>query len=254
MKEKELLNAIESNGNIPRHIAIIMDGNGRWAKSKFLPRIAGHREGINSVRVITEACGELGVEYLTLYTFSKENWARPKSEVSALMKLLVETIRREIEDLMENNVRLHVIGHMEDLPDAPREALQEGINILKNNTGLNLVLALNYGARAEILDAMLSVCNDIEKGKIKIDELNEISFPQYLYTSDMPDPDMIIRTSGEYRISNFLLWQIAYSEIYFTPVFWPAFRRPELYEAIMDYQNRERRFGKVSLKKSEAEK
>jgi undecaprenyl diphosphate synthase len=155
---------------------------------------------------------------------------------------------------MENNVRLHVIGHMEDLPDAPREALQEGINILKNNTGLNLVLALNYGARAEILDAMLSVCNDIEKGKIKIDELNEISFPQYLYTSDMPDPDMIIRTSGEYRISNFLLWQIAYSEIYFTPVFWPAFRRCELYEAIMDYQNRERRFGKVNLKKSETEK
>ena len=254
MKEKELLNAIESNGNIPRHIAIIMDGNGRWAKSKFLPRIAGHREGINSVRVITEACGELGVEYLTLYTFSKENWARPKSEVSALMKLLVETIRREIEDLMENNVRLHVIGHMEDLPDAPREALQEGINILKNNTGLNLVLALNYGARAEILDAMLSVCNDIEKGKIKIDELNEISFPKYLYTADMPDPDMVIRTSGEYRISNFLLWQIAYSEIYFTPVFWPAFRRPELYEAIMDYQNRERRFGKVNLKKSETEK
>ena len=254
MKEKELLDAIESYGNIPQHIAIIMDGNGRWAKSKFLPRIAGHREGINSVRVITEACGELGVEYLTLYTFSKENWARPKSEVSALMKLLVETIRREIEDLMKNNVRLHVIGHMEDLPDAPREALQEGIDFLKNNTGLNLVLALNYGARAEILDAILSVCKDIEKGQITIDELNEISFPQYLYTSDMPDPDMIIRTSGEYRISNFLLWQIAYSEIYFTPVFWPAFRRHELYEAIMDYQNRERRFGKVSQKMTEAEK
>ena len=197
MKEKELLDAIESNGNIPRHIAIIMDGNGRWAKSKFLPRVAGHREGINSVRVITEACGELGVEYLTLYTFSKENWARPQAEVSALMKLLVETIRREIEDLMKNNVRLHVIGHMEDLPDAPREALQEGINILKNNTGLNLVLALNYGARAEILDAFLSVCIDIEKGKITIDELNEISFPKYLYTADMPDPDMVIRTSGE---------------------------------------------------------
>ncbi len=254
MKEEELREAIESNGNIPRHIAIIMDGNGRWAKSKLLPRVAGHREGINSVREITRACGELGVDYLTLYTFSKENWARPKAEVSALMKLLVETIRREIDDLMDNNVRLQVIGRMADMPDAPREALQEGIDRLNNNTGLNLVLALNYGARTEILDAVMSVYRDIEKGKITIDELNEMSFSKYFYTSDIPDPDMIIRTSGEYRISNFLLWQLAYSEIYFTPVFWPAFRKRELYEAIIDYQNRERRFGKVSEQMTEAGK
>lgn len=254
MKEEELHEAIKSNGNIPRHIAIIMDGNGRWAKSKLLPRVAGHREGINSVREITRACGELGVDYLTLYTFSKENWARPRAEVSALMKLLVETIRREIDDLMDNNVRLQVIGRIADMPDAPREALQEGIDRLNNNTGLNLVLALNYGARTEILDAVISVCRDIEKGKITVDELNEMSFSKYFYTSDIPDPDMIIRTSGEYRISNFLLWQLAYSEIYFTPVFWPAFRRRELYEAIIDYQNRERRFGKVSEQMMEAEK
>ncbi|MFQ6608353.1 MAG: isoprenyl transferase [Fidelibacterota bacterium] len=246
MKEEELREVIEVNGNIPRHIAIIMDGNGRWAKSKSLPRLAGHREGINSVREITRVCGELGVEYLTLYTFSKENWARPKSEVSALMKLLVETIRREVDNLMKNNVRLQVIGRIADLPEAPRKALQEGIELLRNNTGLNLVLALNYGARTELLDAVLAICRDIEKGDFTVDQLNEISFPKYLYTAGIPDPDMIIRTSGEYRISNFLLWQLAYTEIYFTPVFWPAFRKCELYEAIIDYQNRERRFGKVS--------
>ncbi|MEE9167988.1 MAG: isoprenyl transferase [Candidatus Neomarinimicrobiota bacterium] len=245
MNRQGLREQIEANGNLPRHIAIIMDGNGRWAKRRKLPRIAGHREGINSVREITRCCGELGIEYLTLYTFSMENWARPLAEVSALMRLLVETIRNEIDDLMENNVRLHVIGRLDELPGEPRKEMEEGVRRTAGNSGLNLVLALNYGGRSEILDAIRDFCRDFTLEKVRAEDLSENVFSRYLYTADIPDPDMIIRTSGEHRISNFLLWQLAYAEIYVTPVHWPAFRRTELHEAILDYQHRERRFGKV---------
>ncbi|MFQ6615382.1 MAG: isoprenyl transferase [Fidelibacterota bacterium] len=243
---EQLKSEIVARGNLPGHIAIIMDGNGRWAKAQGLPRIAGHREGINSVREITRACGELGIDYLTLYTFSQENWARPVREVSALMNLLVETIRKEIDELMANDVRLRIIGRLEELPSGPRGELQAGIQRTSGNSGLNLVLALNYGGRTEILDAIREICRKVIEGSLSPDTLSEALFSRHLYTAGIPDPDMVIRTSGERRISNFLLWQLAYSELYITPVHWPAFRRVELYEAILDYQLRERRFGKVS--------
>ena len=249
--EEELKSQVELAGNLPCHIAIIMDGNGRWARSRKLPRIAGHKEGINSVREITRACGEMGIGYLTLYTFSQENWSRPRMEVSALMNLLVETIRREIDELMENNVRLHVIGRMEELPEKPRVEMEQGIRRTAENNGLNLVLALNYGGRIEILDAVTRLCQGQQDG-LDFSELTEQVFEKYLYTKGMPDPDMVIRTSGESRVSNFLLWQMAYSEIIITSTLWPAFRRKELYEAILDFQSRERRFGKVSEQLPEA--
>lgn len=249
--EEELKSQVELAGNLPCHIAIIMDGNGRWARSRKLPRIAGHKEGINSVREITRACGEMGIGYLTLYTFSQENWSRPRMEVSALMNLLVETIRREIDELMENNVRLHVIGRMEELPEKPRVEMEQGIRRTAENNGLNLVLALNYGGRIEILDAVTRLCQEQQDG-LDFSELTEQVFEKYLYTKGMPDPDMVIRTSGESRVSNFLLWQMAYSEIIITSTLWPAFRRKELYEAILDFQSRERRFGKVSEQLPEA--
>ncbi|HJL83943.1 MAG TPA: isoprenyl transferase [Candidatus Marinimicrobia bacterium] len=249
--EEELKSQVESAGNLPCHIAIIMDGNGRWARSRKLPRIAGHKEGINSVREITRACGEMGIGYLTLYTFSQENWSRPRMEVSALMNLLVETIRREIDELMENNVCLHVIGRMEELPEKPRVEMEEGIRRTAENNGLNLVLALNYGGRIEILDAVTRLCQEQQDG-LDFSELTEQVFEKYLYTEGMPDPDMVIRTSGESRVSNFLLWQMAYSEIIITSTLWPAFRRKELYEAILVFQSRERRFGKVSEQLPEA--
>lgn len=252
MNKEQLKAQIEANGNLPRHIAIIMDGNGRWAKNRHLPRIAGHREGINSVREITRCCGELNIQYLTLYTFSKENWARPFTEVSALMNLLVETIRKEIDDLMENNVRLRVIGRLDELPLEPRKEMEDGIFRTEGNTGLNLILALNYGGRSEIIDAIQSYFREALEGKVLMEDLTEEVFSRFLYTAGIPDPDMIIRTSGEYRISNFLLWQLAYTEIYITPIHWPAFRRPQLYEAILDYQHRERRFGKVNEQKSKS--
>ena len=249
--EEELKSQVELEGNLPCHIAIIMDGNGRWARSRKLPRIAGHKEGINSVREVTRACGEMGIGYLTLYTFSQENWRRPRMEVSALMNLLVETIRREIDELMENNVRLHIIGRMEELPEKPRVEMEQGIRRTAENNGLNLVLALNYGGRIEILDAITRLCQEQENG-LDFSELTEQVFEKYLYTKGMPDPDMVIRTSGESRVSNFLLWQMAYSEIIITSTLWPAFRRKELYEAILDFQSRERRFGKVSEQLPEA--
>jgi len=236
---------VKKNGNIPVHIAIIMDGNGRWAKQKSLPRVAGHREGINSVREITRVCGELGVNHLTLYTFSKENWGRSDSEVSALMKLLLITIRKEIKNLDENNVRLTTIGTFEDLPQTARQGIAEGIEKTENNTGLNLNLALSYGSRQEILTAILKITNKIQSGEINPDEITETMFNQQLYTRNIPDPDLLIRTGGEFRISNFLLWQIAYTEIYITPVYWPVFRELELLEAISDFQSRDRRFGKI---------
>ena len=232
--------------DIPVHIAIIMDGNGRWARRKLLPRIAGHREGINSVRTITKICGELGVKYLTLYTFSTENWKRPKKEVRALMTLLLKTINIEVKELHKNNVCFKIIGDLDMFPEATREGLLDGINLTKNNGGLNLCLALNYGSRQEIIDGVKSITQKVQSGELHIDQINEDEFSKELYTNSMPDPDLLIRTSGEYRLSNFLLWQSAYTEIVMTDIFWPDFREDQLLNAIYDYQSRERRFGKVS--------
>ena len=232
--------------NVPKHIAIIMDGNGRWAKERGLPRIAGHREGINSVREITRICGEIGVKYLTLFTFSTENWNRPKREVKALMTLLLSTIKKEIKELHKNNVKFSTIGDISILPKSTEEGIKEGIELTFNNSGLNLILALNYGSRQEILSAVNNIISDINKKDIEIDSIDENIFSSYLYTNNCPDPDLLIRTSGELRISNFLLWQSAYTEMYLTDTYWPSFRENELFQAILDFQNRERRFGKTS--------
>ena len=231
---------------IPEHIAIIMDGNGRWAKKRLLPRIAGHREGINSVREITKVCGEIGVKYLTLYTFSTENWNRPKKEVSALMSLLLKTINVEIKELHKNNVKFTTIGNLEQLPEPTKKGIKEGVKLTKNNEGLNLILALNYGSRQEILEAVKKVFKEIKDNSFNYKNLNEDIFASFLETKNIPDPDLLIRTSGELRLSNFLLWQSAYTEIYLTETLWPAFRKESLLEAITNYQNRERRFGLVS--------
>ena len=246
MSVKSLREVIIKNGNIPSHIAIIMDGNGRWAKEKMLPRFAGHGEGINSVREITRVCGEIDVKHLTLYTFSSENWSRPKMEVSALMKLLLKTITKEVSELNKNNVRLTSIGALEEMPKEARQGILDGIEKTKNNTGLNLVLALSYGGRQEILKAVKQLCADLEKGEITTSDIDPTMFENYLYTANTPDPELLIRTGGENRISNFLLWQIAYTELFVTDVYWPAFREEELLIAIQNYQERERRFGKVS--------
>jgi undecaprenyl diphosphate synthase len=232
--------------NIPPHIAIIMDGNGRWANAKGLPRITGHREGVRTVRKITEICGKLGVQILTLYTFSSENWNRPATEVNALMKLLVNSLRREVKDLMKNNVRFTVIGNINELETNVQNELQDAIHKTKKNTGLNLNLALNYGSRQEIICAIKKLAEKVSKGEIIVDDIDEYYFSKLLYTRDIPDPDLLIRTGGEFRISNFLLWQIAYTEIHVTDTSWPSFGKKELTEAIYEYQNRERRFGKIS--------
>lgn len=241
----KLREAILEHGRIPRHIAIIMDGNGRWAQQRGLPRVAGHREGVNSVREIVEACGELGVEYLTLYTFSKENWKRPKDEVTALMRLLLMTIKKEVNQLNKNNVRLNVIGDLDDLPYLTRQSMLDSIDLLKHNTGLVLNLALSYSSRREILKAVSAISRDISRKKMRPEQIDEQIFSRYLYTSGIPDPDLVIRTSGELRVSNFLLWQIAYSEIYVSDVYWPDFRKDRFFKAIEAYQKRDRRFGKV---------
>jgi len=241
-----IVQRIKARGNLPQHIAIIMDGNGRWARRRGLPRVAGHREGINSVREVVEACGELGIGYLTLYTFSKENWRRPPEEVSALMRLLIRTVRREVKALQKNNVRLTAIGNLQDLPQRVRAAMEEAIELLKDNTGLTLNLALSYSSRREIVDAIQRIAREVRAGKLTPGQIDEKLLSQYLSTADLPDPDLLIRTSGELRLSNFLLWQLAYTEIYVTPVLWPDFRRRELFEAIEAYQERERRFGLVS--------
>ena len=234
------------NGHIPEHIAIIMDGNGRWAKERSLPRVAGHKEGINSVREITRICGEIGVKHLTLYTFSTENWRRPKAEVSALMTLLLKTISVEVRKLHKNNVRFTTIGDLEMLPRSTQKGILDGIEITKKNTGLNLCLALNYGSRQEMVYAVQAIAEKVKHGELESDEIDETIFSNSLSTSDMPDPDLLIRTSGECRLSNFLLWQSAYTEIFMTETFWPAFREDALMEAVLDFQSRERRFGKVS--------
>lgn len=238
--------ATKSSSEIPRHIAIIMDGNGRWAKSKNLPRIAGHREGVESVREIVKSCARIGVKYLTLYTFSTENWKRPKTEVTTLMRLLVKVLRREIQELHNNDVRLQAIGDIPALPEDVQKELADAIDKTRNNKTLTLVLALSYSGRWEIVDAVRSIARDLKEGKISEEEIKIDTFSKYLNTKNIPDPDLLIRTSGEMRISNFLLWQLAYSEMYITPVFWPQFREKDLLEAIADYGKRERRFGKVS--------
>ena len=237
---------VKSSKNLPRHIAIIMDGNGRWAKQRKLPRIAGHREGIKSVRDVVEGCGELGLDAVTLYTFSTENWRRPKEEVSALMKLLLRTLRKEIDDLMKNNVRLMTIGDIKRLPKGAADGILDGIERTEKNSGLILNLALNYGSREEIVYAVRKISGEVLDGKMKPDKIDKDTIQNALFTSFLPDPDLLIRTSGELRISNFLLWQLAYTEIYITDVLWPDFRKQNLYKAIEDYLSRERRFGRVS--------
>lgn len=231
---------------LPRHIAVIMDGNGRWAKKKGNPRIFGHKNGVAAVRDTVEAAAELGIDYLTLYAFSTENWSRPRPEIDALMGLLVSTIHKETKTLMENNVRLKTIGDLNALPESVAHNLQSAINKTKKNTGLTLVLALSYSARWEMLNAVRGLAQDIREGKIDPEDVDKDVFEAYLNTSGIPDPELLIRTSGEFRISNFLLWQIAYSELYFTPTLWPDFRREHLYQAIADFQCRERRFGRIS--------
>ena len=226
--------------NLPKHIAITMDGNGRWAKSKGKLRIFGHKNGVKAVRDTVEGAAEIGIKYLTLYAFSSENWNRPEKEVNALMTLLVSAINKETKTLMDNNIRLSTIGDINKLPSKAQKELQEAISKTKDNTRMNLVLALSYSGRGEILNAVKNIIKD---GK-EPEEINEATFQQYLTTKSVPDPELLIRTSGEYRISNFLLWQIAYSELYFTDTLWPDFRRADLYKAILNYQTRERRFGK----------
>ena len=231
---------------LPRHIAIIMDGNGRWAKEHGQDRLYGHYHGVESVRNIVEGCAELGIGYLTLYAFSTENWDRPEYEVIGLMELLVTTIRGEVESLCKNNIRLHVIGDINMLPQYAQKELEEALEITKSNTGLNLVMALSYSGRWELLNAVKNIARQVQKGKLDVAEIDQETLQQYLCTSAFPDPELMIRTSGEYRISNFLLYQLAYAELYFTNVRWPDFRKANLYEALIDYQSRERRFGKTS--------
>ncbi len=231
---------------LPKHVAIIMDGNGRWAKGKGKLRVFGHHNGVLAVRDVVEGAGELGIGYLTLYTFSSENWNRPKYEVSAIMELLISTINKEIKKLMENNVRLNAIGDLDMLPGKCYQELQAAISKTSSNTGLVLTLALSYSSRREIVSAARKLAEMVEKGELKAADINEDLFVQQLHTSEMPDPELLIRTSGEYRISNYLLWQIAYSELYFTSKLWPDYRKEDLFEAIFDYQQRERRFGMTS--------
>ena len=236
-----------SNENIiPEHIAIIMDGNGRWAKKRGLPRIAGHRQGIKSVREITNICSDIGVKYLTLYTFSTENWNRPQKEVDALMMLLLSTIKNEIKDIHKNNLVLSTIGNIEVLPKNIKKEISNGIDLTSNNTGLNLILALNYGSRQEIIVAVKNIIEKNNKDEIDSSMIDEDLFSSFLSTKNIPDPDLLIRTGGELRISNFLLWQCAYTEIYLTDTFWPDFRKEKLIESITAFQKRERRFGKTS--------
>ena len=230
---------------LPSHIAIIMDGNGRWAKEKGQDRLYGHFHGVESVRNIVEGCAELGVGYLTLYAFSTENWDRPQQEVTGLMELLVETIRKETETLNRNNIKLHVIGDMGMLPEYAKQALRESLEITSRNTGLNLIMALSYSSRWELVQAVKHIAEDVKEGKIDPASITQDTLAGYLTTGNFPDPELMIRTGGEYRISNFLLYQLAYAELYFTNVRWPDFRKENLYEAIIDFQKRERRFGKT---------
>ena len=231
---------------LPKHVAIIMDGNGRWAKQQGKNRVFGHKHGAKSVKEVVKIAGELGIEYLTLYAFSTENWSRPKLEVEALMALLISSINTETRELIENNVRLLSIGNHDILPGKVKQKLYQAIDSTKENTGLKLVLALSYSAKWEIIDATKKIAEKVKSGNIKLEDINEDFFDQNLSTSGIPHPELMIRTSGEFRISNFLLWQLAYSELYFTQILWPDFGREQFLDAIVDFQKRERRFGKTS--------
>lgn len=235
-----------NKNNIPQHVAIIMDGNGRWAKQKGKLRIFGHKNGVKAVRATIEGAAKIGIKFITLYAFSTENWNRPKLEVSALMELLVETIKKEVKTLNKNKIRLMAIGDLSTLPISAREKLQSAINDTSHNTHMTLVLALSYSSKWEITNAAKEIANRVRLGELDIDDVTEETINNALTTKEMPDPDLLIRTSGEHRISNFLLWQLAYSELYFTPTLWPDFREEHLYDALVSYQNRERRFGKTS--------
>ncbi len=241
MDLKELI----SKDKLPRHIAIIMDGNGRWAQNRGSMRLFGHQNGVESVRQVVEAAGELGVEYLTLYAFSTENWNRPRSEVDALMGLMVTSIQNETESLHKNNVKLSAIGELDDLPPTVKKQLQSAIDYTSENTGLNLVIALSYSGRWEITSAIKKIAEEVKNGDLDPENIDTCMLETYLNTYTIPDPELLIRTSGERRISNFMLWQLAYTELYFTTVFWPDFRKKHLYEAIIDFQRRDRRFGRV---------
>jgi undecaprenyl diphosphate synthase len=252
-KRKKSLNSSASSGlpedlektKLPTHVAIIMDGNGRWAKKHFLSRIKGHEKGSEAVRAIVRTCREFGIDYLTLYAFSTENWQRPRSEVDALMALLIKFLKSEQQELLENDIRLHVIGQIERLPEEVRQALRETIELTRKNSGLQLNLALSYGSRSELVRMVRKIARKSKNGQIDPDSIDAEIVAQHLYTKGIPDPDLLIRTSGEMRISNFLLWQIAYSEIHITPTYWPDFSRDEFYRILKDFQKRERRFGQV---------
>ena len=233
----------EAKANLPKHVAVIMDGNGRWAKQRHLPRVEGHRAGAESARVIIRAAGELGIKYLTLYAFSAENWNRPKDEVDALMKYLIHYLKSETPELNKNNVRLEVIGQIYRLPENVQEHLKKSIATLSRNNGLTLVMALSYGSRIEIVEAVRNLAEKVKQGKLDPGDINEKVISEHLWTRNVPDPDLLIRTSGEMRISNFLLWQISYTELVVTPTFWPDFRKPQFFEALEEYTRRHRRFG-----------
>ncbi len=235
----------EAKANLPRHVAIIMDGNGRWAKERHLPRIEGHRVGAESARVIIRTAGEVGIKYLTLYAFSVENWNRPKDEVDALMKYLIHYLKTETPELNKNNVKLEVIGQIWRLPENVQEHLKKSIATLSKNNGLTLIMALSYGGRTEIVDAVRGIAQKVKHGKLDPADINEQVFAQHLYTNNFPDPDLLIRTSGEMRVSNFLLWQISYAELVITPTLWPEFRKPQFFDALEEYTRRHRRFGGV---------
>ena len=242
------MNLLESinTANLPKHLAIIMDGNGRWAKQQGFLRAFGHENGTKSVKETIKSCAKIGIEFLTLYAFSTENWNRPKLEVDALMKILINSLRKELTTLQENNIKLNAIGNLEKLPKSAQKELMDVIEKTKNNTRLTLTLALSYGSREELVNAIKIISNKVKNNIISIDSLDDSIINEHLYTQNLPDVDLLIRTSGEHRISNFLLWQIAYAELYFTDVLWPDFKEQDLYEAIISYQKRERRFGKTS--------
>ncbi len=243
---QERMNALKIHPNLPKHIAVIMDGNGRWAKSQGKPRVFGHNEGVNSVRDILDVATAIDLDHLTLYTFSTENWKRPKAEVTALMTLLVMTLKKELRNLNKRNVKVNMLGRPEDLPKDVAKTMLSAMEDTKNNTGLQLNIALSYSSRIEMTEAVKSIAESVKNGELRSDEINDELISSRLYTKDMPDPDLLIRTSGEFRISNFLLWQIAYSEIYITETLWPEFRQDEFLSAIENYVCRERRFGMVT--------
>jgi len=235
----------ESAANLPRHVAVIMDGNGRWAKARHLPRVEGHRRGADSVREIIRTAGDVGIKYLTLYAFSAENWNRPKDEVDALMKYLVHYLKSETKDLNKNNVRLEVIGQIHRLPDNVQEQIAKSVAALAKNNGLTLILALSYGSRIEIVEAVRAIAEKVKSGKLESADINEKIISENLWTRNVPDPDLLIRTSGEMRVSNFLLWQISYAELVITPTLWPDFRKAQFFAALEEYAKRNRRFGGI---------